>query len=415
MRIVRGKAVAGEVAKLTRRGALMSASAAAKVRRIVADVRRNGDSALRRHAQRWDGVGARQSLRVEPAELRRALDSVSVEFRGALETAAANIRRFCEWQMPREFLRDAQPGVRLGQIVRPIASVGCYVPGGRFPLPSSLLMTVIPAQVAGVSRIAVASPRPAGETMAAAALLGVETFYRIGGAQAIAAMAYGTRSVARVEKIVGPGNAYVTEAKKQVAFDCGIDFLAGPTEAVIVAYEGDPSFIASDLVAQAEHDPQTTAVFITTSAQLALAVAAEVKRRAAGNDNAEIALDTGGVILLASSPDEAMQIANTLAPEHLTVPRDEVPRVTCAGSVFVGDYSAQALGDYVSGPNHVLPTGGMARLRGGLSVLDFVKIITVQEVSREGVRAIGPVAETLASAEGLRAHFESVRVRCANA
>jgi histidinol dehydrogenase len=293
--------------------------------------------------------------------------------------------------------------------------VGCYVPGGRYPLPSSLLMTVIPAQVAGVGAITVVSPRPARETLAAAALLGVQTFFRVGGAQAIAALAYGSETMAAVDKIVGPGNSFVTAAKKMVAFDCAIDFLAGPTEVVIAGDDGEAEFIAADLIAQAEHDPEATSIFVTSSPTLARSVSIAVDRGTRENAIARESLRRHGRILLAGSQAEIMEIANDIAPEHITVSRANVPEVTNAGSVFVGDYSPQALGDYAAGPNHVLPTAGAARFRGGLSVLDFVKVISVQEVSRMGLRRIAPVVETLAGAEGLRAHAASVRARCAHA
>ncbi|MGZ3523144.1 MAG: histidinol dehydrogenase, partial [Vulcanimicrobiaceae bacterium] len=278
-----------------------------------------------------------------------------------------------------------------------------------------LLMTVIPAQVAGVSRIVVCSPRPAQETLAAAALLGVTEFYRIGGAQAIAAFAYGTKTIAAVVKIVGPGNRFVTTAKKLVSFDCAIDMLAGPTEAIVVAEDGDSAFWASDLVAQAEHDPDTSVAFITSNAALAREVSTELKLRAKTNKIARESLNHNGMILLTDSPEESITVANAIASEHITLSRDQLASLTSAGSIFLGPYSPQSLGDYAAGPNHVLPTGGVARFRGGLSVLDYLKIITVQEVSREALTRIAPVVTTLAEAEGLHAHAESVRVRCTRA
>lgn len=415
MRTVRGRAVKREVERLAARALEADPDVATRVRRIVTDVRRRGDTALRRYAERWDGLERDAELRVSRAEMHEALDRVASEFRAALKVAARNIRQFCEWQLPREFTRQIQPGVEVGQMIRPIDSVGCYVPGGRYPLPSSLLMTVIPAQVAGVPQIAVASPRPAPETLAAAALLGVDSFYRMGGAQAIAAFAYGTASVPRVSKIVGPGNKFVTEAKRQVAFKCAIDMLAGPTEVVIVSDDGTPEFIAADLVAQAEHDAEALAIFITSDPSLARAVARTVRQSARGNRTAQEALRGNGLILVARSKAATLEIANAIAPEHITVSRDDVAKITNAGSVFVGEYSAQAFGDYACGPNHVLPTGGSARFRGGLSVMDFVKIISVQEVSRQGLERAASVIETLATAEGLRAHADSVRTRCAHA
>ncbi len=367
------------------------------------------------YAEKWDGLAPKQSLRVSEQELAAALASIPANLRHALETAAHNIRKFAEWQKPQEFTREIQPGLQVGQIIRPLDSVGCYVPGGRYPLPSSLLMTVIPAQVAGVSRIVVCSPRPAPETLAAAALLGVTEFYRIGGAQAIAALAYGTKSIAPVVKIVGPGNRFVTTAKKLVSFDCAIDMLAGPTEAIVVAEDGDPAFWASDLVAQAEHDPDTSVVFVTSNAALAKEVADELKTRAKTNKIARESLNHNGMILLTDSPNESITVANAIASEHITLSRDQLASLTSAGSIFLGPYSPQSLGDYAAGPNHVLPTGGVARFRGGLSVLDYLKIITVQEVSREALVRIAPVVTTLAEAEGLHAHAESVRVRCTRA
>jgi histidinol dehydrogenase len=282
-----------------------------------------------------------------------------------------------------------------------------------------LLMTAIPAQVAGVKNIRVMSPQPSSEVLAAAAMLGVREFYRAGGAQAIAALAYGTRSIPRVDKIVGPGNAYVTLAKRLVSFDCAIDFLAGPTEAVILnnwlSASGSPEFIAADLVAQAEHDPEAVSVFITTSRKLARSVKLSAAKLAKGNPTAVESLRRRGAILVASSREQGREWANRIAPEHITVAAEDVPFIRNAGSVFVGDYSAQAAGDYASGPNHVLPTSGQARFRGGLSVLDFVKVITVQQLSANGLRRIAPVVECLASAEGLAAHAQSVRLRCEHA
>jgi histidinol dehydrogenase len=273
-------------------------------------------------------------------------------------------------------------------------------------------MTAIPAQVAGVDRIAVVSPRPAPETFAAAHLLGITEYYRLGGAHAVAALAYGTQSIKRVDKIVGPGNLYVTAAKRLVAFDCAIDMLAGPTEIVVTSERGDAADIASDLVAQAEHDPEALAIFITTRADLAKEVIAETKLGSRNNVVARHALDHNGLVILTTSVDEAREITNRLAPEHLTVDAaSDLEWVKNAGSVFVGRWSAQPMGDYISGPNHTLPTGGMARVRGGLSVNDFVKLITVQEYTAQGIRSFGPPAALLAEAEGLTGHAEAIRAR----
>jgi histidinol dehydrogenase len=413
MRVLEGRAAAARVRTIAGRSS-QPAGVEAVVQTIVEDVRRSGDRALRKYARRWDGLGVRDSLRVDAEEIRAAWKSAPAELRRALQQAAANIRQFCEWQKPAEWKRT-QGGVTLGQLVRPLQSVGCYVPGGRYPLVSTLLMTVIPAQVAGVKNIRVVSPQPRAELLAAAGMLGVEEFYRVGGAQAIAALAYGTESIARVDKIVGPGNSFVTAAKKVVSFDCAIDFLAGPTEVLIVSGRGKAGFIAADLVAQAEHDPQALPLFITTSRRLAKEVLSQVEIAARENSLAQQSLAASGAILLAASRRQAMGWANQIAPEHITLEREDLPHVQNAGSVFLGDYSPQAAGDYASGPNHVLPTAGVARFRGGLSVLDFVKLITVQELSQRGLRRIAPTIEHLAGAEGLRAHAKSIRVRSAHA
>ncbi len=403
------------VRALEQRGATDLAQVEPAVRRIVSNVRRNGDRAVRRYAVRWDGLGKGERLRVPEAELHAAWQNSPPALQDAITQAAENIRRYCEWQKPEEWRREIQPGVCVGQLVRPLESVGCYVPGGRYPLPSTVLMTVIPAQVAGVPKIRVVSPRPAQATLAAAAFLGVREFYRVGGAQAVAALGYGTESIPRVNKIVGPGNRYVTAAKKLVAFDCAIEFLAGPTEAVIVSENGNPAFIACDLVAQAEHDPDALCVFITSSRELAKAVQAEVQRRTRTNPIAAASLSRRGAILLVGSLDEAVDATNRIAPEHLTLPAALAAAAQNAGSIFLNDFTPQAAGDYVSGPNHVLPTGAMACVRGGLSVLDYVRIIACQEVSRDGMRQIAPPAIALAEAEGLRGHAESLRMRCSHA
>jgi histidinol dehydrogenase len=400
------------VRAIEQRGANDLAEVESSVRRIVNDVRRNGDRALRRYAARWDGLESSEPMLVPQADVDEAWRKIPPQLQDAIKHAASNIRRYCEWQIPEEWRREIQPGVCVGQLVRPLASVGCYVPGGRYPLPSTLLMTVIPAQVAGVPQIRVVSPHPAQATLAAAAFLGVREFYRVGGAQAVAALAYGTESIPRVKKIVGPGNRYVTAAKKLVAFDCAIEFLAGPTEAVFISDKGEPILIACDLVAQAEHDPEALCIMITTSRELAKAVQTEVLRRTKKNPIAAESLTRRGAILLVTSLDEAVETSNRIAPEHLTLPAALASAVQNAGSIFLNEFTPQSAGDYISGPNHVLPTGAMAHVRGGLSVLDYVRIISCQEVSGKGIRGIAPAAITLAEAEGLRGHAESLRVRC---
>jgi histidinol dehydrogenase len=412
MKVVESKKAARIIAQLVNRGAVNTAKAEPVARKVISDVRKSGDKALRKYAEKWDGLGKGQSLRVTRQEMEAAWDSISPELRDALKRAADSIRRFCEWQKPAEWTEEQQPGVRVGQLLRPLESVGCYVPGGRYPLPSTMLMTVIPAQVAGVKRIVVVSPKPAVKTLAAASMLGITEYYRIGGAQAVAALAYGTETIQPVIKIVGPGNNFVTAAKKLASFDCAIDMLAGPTEIAVVSDSGRPAFIASDLVAQSEHDPQTLAVFITTSSKLAKAVAAEAKRQAKANPIARKSLAKNAIAVVTSSREESFAIANAIAPEHITVDSEEdVEHITAAGSVFVGNWSPQSVGDYASGPNHTLPTGAAARFRGGLSVLDFLKIITVQQISRQGLEQIAGCVTALANAEGLKGHAESVHIR----
>lgn len=413
MRILSGRVAAARVRKLANRSSQF-AKVEPAVRRIIADVRRRGDRALCKYAERWDGLRADSSLLVSEEEMQVVWKSASPELKASLRAASANVRRFCEGQEPAEW-RRTRNGITVGQLVRPLDSVGCYVPGGRYPLVSTLLMTVIPAQVAGVGRIAVVSPQPRAEVLAAAAMLGVQEVYRIGGAQAIAALAYGTESIPRVDKIVGPGNLYVTAAKKLVSFDCAIDFLAGPTEVVIVSDGGTPEFIAADLVAQAEHDPEALAIFVTTRDDLARQVARAAEKLSRRNAVAQQSLRRNGIILVSSSRSESFDWANEVAAEHITVDAADVTLVRNAGSVFVGDYSPQAAGDYASGPNHVLPTGGVARFRGGLSVLDFVKLISIQKLTRPGLQRIAGVVELLADTEGLRAHAESIRMRCGHA
>jgi len=415
MRILQGHQQTQFVNALERRGTTDLAEVEPTVHRIVNEVRRKGDRALRRYAARLDGLQSKAPICVLEAELEQAWEQTPADVKQAIVQAAANIRRYCEWQKPEEWTREISPGICVGQLVRPLDSVGCYIPGGRYPLPSTLLMTVTPAQVAGVKHIRVASPHPDRVTLAAARFLGIREFYRVGGAQAISALAYGTESVCRVDKIVGPGNRYVTAAKKLVAFDCAIEFLAGPTEAVLISERGDPVWIASDLVAQGEHDPDALCIFITPSKPLATAVKKEVQSRVGKNSIAAKSLSRRGAILLVSSLEQAVETANRIAPEHLTLPSALAGEVKNAGSVFLNEFTPQAAGDYVSGPNHVLPTGGMARIRGGLSVLDFVRLIACQQVSQEGMDQIAPAAISLALAEGLKGHAESLRARCSNA
>ncbi|MGD0940453.1 MAG: histidinol dehydrogenase [Terracidiphilus sp.] len=417
MRIIRTKGrgaqqTAETIAALERRGGAALDVVLPAVKRIVSDVRRRGDRALLRYAAQFDGLTDPANLRITPDGMAAAWEAITPAMREALTVASDQIRAFAVSQLPASWSESPIPGLTTGQLVRPLSAVGCYVPSGRHPLPSTLLMTAIPAQVAGVKRIAVVSPKPAPETLAAAHLLGITEFYRLGGAHAVAALAYGTASLPRVDKIVGPGNLYVTAAKRLVAFDCAIDMLAGPTEIIVTSERGNADDIASDLVAQAEHDPEALAIFITTRADLAKGVVFETKERSRNNEIARQALDRNGLVIITSNVDEARAITNRIAPEHLTVDAcSDLDWVQNAGSVFIGRWSAQPMGDYISGPNHTLPTGGMARVRGGLSVNDFVKLITVQEYSAHAMRTLGPRAALLAEAEGLTGHAEAIRTR----
>jgi histidinol dehydrogenase len=398
---------------LTRKAARM-AEAEAVVAPILAAVRKRGDAALMEYARKFDGL-ARKSVRVPERELLAARQQLAPEFVRAVAASAEGVRAFAHRQMPAEWMRAMKPGLRLGQIVRPLDSVAAYIPSGRYPLASTLVMTVVPAQVAGVPRISVASPRPVTEVFGTAALLGVADVFEMGGAQAIAAFAFGTRTVPRADRIVGPGNIYVAAAKKLLAGEVGIDFVAGPTEILIIAQEGDPRRLAADMLAQAEHDVDASAVLLTTSKRLAAAVAREVERQMEHLPTAAVAgkaIARNSAIVVTKSLDEAVDLANRFAPEHLSIPDESLlGRIQNAGSVFIGPFSPEAAGDYASGPNHVLPTGGAARQRGGLSAADFVKVISVQQLNQAALKRLAPAITTLARAEGLEAHARSVEVR----
>ncbi len=386
--------------------------------RIIQDVQRRGDAARFYWTQRFDGLALRRNnVWVSRDELRSAARRVSAAFLDALDHAAHNIRAVARRQKPQAWTLHIEPGVRASQRVRPIETVGCYLPGGRFSLVSTLLMTAVPAQEAGVPNIVITSPQPGDELLAAAEQLGLRQIARVGGAQAIAALAYGTHSIPRVDKIFGPGNRYVTAAKRLVSADCAIDLLAGPTEAVVFAASGNPAFIAADLLAQAEHDPDAVALFVSTSLKFGRNVAAEVRRQLAQlpkSNPAWRSLAKNGAVLVARDFSAAARFVNRFAPEHLSLPGAAgklADHFDSAGSIFLGDWSAQSFGDYATGTNHVLPTGGAARARGGLSTADFVKCISVQEVTRTGLVRLAPVAKQFAKAEGLLAHARAVEVR----
>jgi histidinol dehydrogenase len=400
--------------QLLSRKAARFAEAEAAVAPILAAVRRRGDAALLEYARKFDGFEGR-SVAVPAADLNKAYGRLSPAFRAAVRTSAANVRAFAKFQMPRPASITVAPGLRLGQIVRPLDTVAAYIPAGRYPLPSTVIMTVVPAQIAGVPRVCVATPRAVDEILGTAAALKATDVFQMGGAHAIAAFAFGTRTVPKADRIVGPGNIYVAAAKKLLAGEVGIDFVAGPTEILLVAGDGDPGVLAADMLAQAEHDVDASAVLLTTSKRLAQQVAAEVDRQLAVLPTAAVArkaIQRNSAIILTASLDEAFELANAFAPEHLSIPDAKwLAKVRHAGSVFIGPNSPEAAGDYASGPNHVLPTSGAARVRGGLSAADFVKVISVQELSPRALQRLAPAITTLARAEGLEAHARSVEVR----
>lgn len=386
--------------------------------RIISEVRRRGDSALHAWTKKLDGVNLRSDgIWISHREMDAAKAEVRSDFLAAVQHAARNVRRVAEKQMPRPWNFEVEPGVNIGQIVRPIEAIGCYIPGGRFALVSTLVMTVVPAQVAGTRRIIAACPRPNRELLAAASILGVRELARLGGAQAIAALAYGTQSIPRVEKIFGPGNRFVTAAKRMVSSDCAIDLPAGPTEAVFFATRGNPRWIAADLLAQAEHAPDAGSFLVTTSKSLAKQVAAEVDaqlQQLPPSNPAHVSIERTGAIILARSATAAADFIDRFAPEHLSLPQQGktfMQGSLSAGTVFVGPWAAQPLGDYASGSNHVLPTGGWGRRRGGLSTADFVKCISVQSIGRRGFTRLAGDVQALARAEGLLAHANAVEVR----
>jgi len=393
-------------------------AAARTAARIVAEVRKHGNPALARWCMKLDGTDLKRAgLWITPGEFKAARARVSTEFLRAVRHAIRNVRRVAEYQKPREWKLRIEPGVTVGQMVRPLDSIGCYIPGGRFALVSTLVMTVVPAQVAGVRRIMAVCPRANDELLAAVDLLGVRQLARIGGAQAIAAMAYGTNVITPVEKIFGPGNRYVAAAKQIVSSDCAIDLPAGPTEAIVLTNGGNARWIAADLLAQAEHAPDAGSYLVTSSHDFAVRVQREVAEqlKALPQDNpAQLSTQRAGAILLARSWEDAIAFVNKFAPEHLSLPENgskHLGRIRSSGTVFLGPLSAQSFGDYASGSNHVLPTRGWARRRGGLSTNDFVKCISVQNIERSGYRRLASDVKALARAEGLLAHASAIEVR----
>ena len=391
---------------------------------ILKRVRAEGDTALADYTQRFDRHDLNVSgWAVTPAETRAALDGISTELRDALELAAARITAYHEKQRPADSDSVDSAGVRLGARWSAVDAAGLYVPGGRAAYPSSLLMNVIPAKVAGVSRIAMVTPTPNGEinplVLAAAQIAGIEEVWRVGGAQAVAALAYGTDRIRPVDVITGPGNAWVAEAKRQLYGVVGIDMVAGPSEIVVVADgQNDPEWTAADLLSQSEHDPTSQSILFTDDAAFADAVAQAVERQIPTLSTSAVARtswDANGAIILVRDLDEAMPLVDRLAPEHLELAVDDPDRyfaqVRHAGSVFLGRMTPEAVGDYVAGPNHVLPTGRRARFSSGLSVLDFMKRTSFLSLDAAAIGAIGPAAVALAQAEGLPAHAASVALR----
>ena len=400
------------------------ADVARDVAAIIADVRTRGDVAVAELTARFDRVDlAATGIEIDRVTIAAARDAIAPDLLAALELAAERIRDFHAAQRPTGLDRTDRHGIRTGYRWSPVAAAGIYVPGGRAAYPSSVLMNAIPAKVAGVARLVMVTPTPGNEinplVLVAAELAGVDTVYRIGGAQAIAALAFGTATIAAVDKITGPGNAWVAEAKRQVFGIVGIDMVAGPSEVVVVSdARSDPEWVAADLLAQAEHDAVAQSILITDSAAFGDAVAAAVERQLielSTQKAARASWETYGTIIVVPDFDAAIPLIDALAPEHLQVMLDDpdviFQGVSHAGSVFIGRHTPEAVGDYVAGPNHVLPTGRRARFSSGLSVTDFMKRTTFLDVGTTGLAAIGPAAVTLATAEGLPAHANSVRLR----
>jgi len=406
MRIIR----AAEADSVLARRSSRMAEAEEVVKPIIENVRKRGDAALIDYARRFDGLESSCYL-VPGHELAQAESQVSSEFRSAIIQAAANIEKFARLQMPAEFKKQLTVGHTVGQIVRPLESVAAYIPGGRYPLPSTVLMTCVPAIAAGVPNLWITTPKAVYETYAAASMLGVRNVARLGGAHAIAGFAFGTDTLPKVDRIVGPGNIYVAAAKKLLSGEVGIDFVAGPTEVLIIANEGNPVWIAADMIAQAEHDVDASALLLTTSRSLAEVVALEIEKQLLPGC-AQQSLQTNGAIIVCESDAQCIALSNQIAPEHLVLHEPELLLlVQNAGSVFLGPFSPEAAGDYATGPNHVLPTAGAARVRGGLSVMDFVKVITVQELDKDALANVARAATTIARAEGLEGHARSIEVR----
>ncbi|EOG7702044.1 histidinol dehydrogenase [Vibrio parahaemolyticus] len=397
------------------------ANITAAVADVIAKVRTQGDAALLELTEKFDRVKP-ESIRVPSKEINAASERLSAEMKQALEQAYSNIAKFHKAQKPQPIKVETQPGVMCEQVTRPIQKVGLYIPGGSAPLPSTVLMLGVPAKIAGCRKVVLCSPPPiADEILYVAKLCGIDEVYNVGGGQAVAAMAYGTKSVSKVDKIFGPGNAYVTEAKRQVSNDfrgAAIDMPAGPSEVLVIADEtADPDFIAADLLSQAEHGPDSQVVLVTQSPIVADQVTDAVQRQLKALSRADIAQKAlaSSLIIISESITQAVSISNYYGPEHLIVqtknPRELLPLLDNAGSIFLGDWSPESAGDYASGTNHVLPTYGYTRTYSSLGLADFSKRMTVQELSAEGLQNLAPTVVTMAEAEGLDAHKRAVTIR----
>jgi histidinol dehydrogenase len=415
-----------ELKRIVNRGETATEEVAVAVKEVVERVRKEGDPAVLEFTEKFDKVKLTlKDIKISPDEIKEAYSRVETKKVDALRLAAQNIRAFHEKQKVSSWVSQEADGVILGQLARPIRSAGIYVPGGKACYPSSVLMNVIPARVAGVEQLVMCSPAPGGNLnpyiLVAADIAGVTDIYKIGGAQAIAAMAYGTASIPKVDKIVGPGNIYVATAKRYVFGQVDIDMIAGPSEILVIAdHSANPEFVASDLLSQAEHDELASSILVTTSREIAEKVNAEVERQLANLTRKEIArkaIDRFGAIVLTGSLGEAAEVSNSIAPEHLELavekPFELLAQIKNAGAIFLGHYTPESVGDYIAGPNHVLPTGGTARFFSPLSTDSFMKKSSLIFYTREGLDRVGEAVMQIADVEGLEAHGNTIRVRMA--
>ena len=422
MRLIKGPQIKTFITSLGQRASLNDRKGMQNiVGRIISDVRKNGDKAVKKYTEKFDSVKIKK-LSIDKKEIEAASKKAGREFLNALKLSAGRIRTFHEFQKEKPWYYS-ENRIMLGCLVKPLERVGVYVPGGKAFYPSSVLMNVIPAQIAGVREIALCVPMPEGginpQTAAAIKLLGLKEVYRIGGAQAIAAMAYGTETIKRVDKIVGPGNIYVSTAKKMVFGDVGIDMIAGPSEILIIADKtANPSFIAADLLGQAEHDDMASSVLITDSELLAKKVADEISlqlKNLKRKNIAKKAIDKYGAVIITKNLDVAADIVNQIAPEHLEimtrVPAGILPKIKNAGAIFLGQWTPETLGDYAAGPNHTIPTCGTARFSSPLGVYDFIKRTSLLNFTKEGFKKLSRAVEIFADTEGLEAHANTIRIR----